>query len=91
MWLVLGISAIISAGFNLIWTLKHKNAKWFRFISLSLTALTTCAFYSDGAMRVVKEDWSGLMDTMPTVSKALWFCVIVSIVINSISLFKDKD
>ena len=91
MWLVFGISAIIFAGFNLISAFKHKNAKWFRFISLSLTALTMCAFYSDGAMRVVKEDWSGLMDTMPTVSKALWFCVIVSIVINSISLFKDKD
>lgn len=91
MWLVFGISAIIFAGFNLISAFKRKNAKWFRFTSLSLTALTMCAFYSDGAMRVVKEDWSGLMDTMPTVSKALWFCVIVSIVINSISLFKDKD
>lgn len=91
MWLVFGISAIIFAGFNLIWSIKRKNAKWFRFISLSLTALTMCAFYSDRAMRVVKEDWSGIMDTMPTVSKALWFCVIVSIVINSISLFRDKD
>ena len=91
MWLVFGISVIIFAGFNLISAFNHKNAKWFCFISLSLTALTMCAFYSDGAMRVVKEDWIGLMDTMPTVSKALWFCVIVSIVINSISLFRDKD
>ena len=33
-----------------------------------------CSFYSDGAMRVLNEDWGGLMDIMPTMSKALWVC-----------------
>lgn len=93
MWLLFGISAIIFAVLNIIWTFnnKNKNVKWFRFISLSLTALTVCAFYADAAMRVTKEDWGGLMDIMPTMSKSLWFCVILSIVINSISLFRDKE
>lgn len=91
MWIVLGLSAIVFAALNMIWTFKNKNAKWFRFLSVSLTALTVCSFYADGAMRVVKEDWGGLMDIMPTMSKALWVCVIISILINSISLFKEKN
>lgn len=90
MWLVFGIGAVIFAGFNVIWAFRNKNAKWFRFFSLSLTALTVCSFYADGAIRVVREDWGGLMDIMPTMSKALWFCVALSIMINSISLFREK-
>ncbi|HHW4948727.1 TPA: hypothetical protein ACU0L0_000274 [Streptococcus suis] len=91
MWMVLGLSATVFAALNMIWTIKNKNAKWFRFLSVSLTALTVCSFYADGAMRVVKKDWGGLMDIMPTMSKALWVCVIISILINSISLFKEKN
>ena len=63
MWLFLGISAIIFTGFNLICSFKSKNEKWFRFGAISFTALTVCSFYSDGAMRVLNEDWGGLMDT----------------------------
>ena len=79
MWLFLGISAIIFTGFNLICSFKSKNEKWFRFGAISFTALTICSFYSDGAMRVLNEDWGGLMDIMPTMSKALWVCVGISI------------
>ncbi len=91
MWLILGILAIIFTLLNLIWSFQNENAKWFRFAGISFTALTMCSFYSDGAMRVVKEDWAGLMDIMPTMSKALWVCVILSIIINSISLFNEKN
>jgi hypothetical protein len=42
---------------NVIWAFKNKNAKWFRFFSISLTALTVCSFYADGAIRIAKEDW----------------------------------
>ena len=56
MWLFLGISAIIFTGFNLIYSFKSKNEKWFRFGAISFTALTVCSFYSDGAMRVLNED-----------------------------------
>ena len=31
------------------------------------------------------------MDIMPTMSKALWVCVALSIAINSISLFREKN
>ena len=90
MWVFLGLGAIIFAVLNVIWTFQGKSAKWLRYISLSLTALTLCAFYSDAALRVVREDWAGLMDIMPTMSKALWVCTGASILINSISLFREK-
>ena len=60
MWLFLGISAIIFTGFNLICSFKSKNEKCFRFGAISFTALTVCSFYSDGAMRVLNEDWGRL-------------------------------
>ena len=91
MWLFLGIAAIITAVLNIIWTLKGLDAKWFRFISLSLTAFTLCAFYTQVYQWVLIEDWSALYDVVPTVSKALWFLTIASIIINSISLFKKFD
>ena len=91
MWMILGCSAIVTAILNVIWTLRDKDAKWFRFISLSLTALTLCAFYSADAVWVLHEDWSALMDVVPTMSKALWVLTIASIFINSISLFKKND
>ena len=90
MWLVMGAGAIIFAILNLVWLFKQKSSKWFGFISLSLTALTVCAFYSDAAMRVINEDWGGLMDILPSMSKALWICVIISILANSIMLLGDK-
>lgn len=49
-----------------------------------------CAFYSDGARRVRVEDWTGLLDIMPTMSTALWVCVIASILVNGITLFIKK-
>ena len=90
MWLAMGAGAIIFAILNLVWLFKQKSSKWFGFISLSLTALTVCAFYSDAAMRVINEDWGGLLDILPSTSKALWICVIISILANSIMLLGDK-
>lgn len=90
MWLAMGAGAIVFAILNLVWLFKQKSSKWFGFISLSLTALTVCAFYSDAAMRVINEDWGGLMDILPSTSKALWICVIISILANSIMLLGDK-
>ncbi|MCW6679417.1 hypothetical protein NH286_09655 [Anaerococcus sp. NML200574] len=87
MWLIFSAAAIITALLNIM---NFKNSSdFFRFLSLSFTSLTVCAFYADGAGRIIKEDWAGLMDTMPTISKALWICVALSIVINSISLIKS--
>lgn len=90
MWFVLGTGAIIFALWNIRRTVRNQNAERFRFASLALTALTLCAFYSDGAGRVTRGDWAGLMDTMPTMNQALWVCTGISILINSVSLFREK-
>lgn len=90
MWAVLGIAAITAAVLNLVAGSNGNETKHYRFASLSLTALTVCSFYSDGAKRVLAEDWNGLTDIMPAMSKALWVCVIISIIINGISLFKKS-
>lgn len=91
MWLFLGMAAIITAVLNIIWTLNGLDAKWFRFISLSLTALTLCAFYTQVYQWILIKDWSALYDVVPTMSKALWIITILSIIINSISLFKKNN
>ena len=90
MWLFWGITATIMAVFNIIWTLRGLDAKWFRFLSLSLTAFTLCAFYTQVYQWILVEDWSALYDVVPTTSKALWSLTIFSIAINSISLFNKS-
>lgn len=90
MWMIFGTGAVLAAILNLIRSLTGKNAEWSRFISLALTALTLCAFYADGAGRVMAGDIGGLMDIMPTMSKALWVCTGLSILLNSVSLYRKK-
>lgn len=90
MWLFFGITAIITAILNVIWTLRHREAKWFRFSSLAFTVFTLCAFYAQAAHWVLIEDWSALMDVLPSTSNVLWFLTVTSVVINSISLFKKS-
>lgn len=91
MWLFFGFVAIITASLNLTWAARDKDTKWFRFISLSFTAFTLCAFYSQAAKWVSHKDFTALMDVVPSTSKALWVCSVVSVLINSISLFGKKE
>ncbi len=90
MWLIFGAVAIITAFLNIIWTIRKHEAKWFRFISMSFTALTLCAFYTQAKQWVLTGAADQLLDVMPTLSIVLWFLTIVSIIINSISLFKKS-
>lgn len=82
-----GIVAIIAAVLNIACLIQHREAKWFRFISLSCTALTLCGEYGMIHEWVKKSDWAALSDVVPTVSKLLWFLTIASILVNGISLF----
>lgn len=90
LWLGFGSCAIITAILNISWAIRGKDAKWFRFISLSFTALTLCAFYSQAKQWAVLGDFSALLDVMPALSAVLWLLAIASILINSISLFIKK-
>ena len=88
MWMVLGAAAMITAMLNLAWAAKNRDAKWFRFISVSLTDLTLCEEYGLVERWVLKEDWSALMDVVPGMSKALLALTVASILINGVSLFR---
>ena len=90
LWIIFGVAAIVTAIANIICMILHKESKWFRFASLALTALTLCAFYGLAGKIVLSEDWSGALDVIPTLSKPLWFLTIVSILLNSFSLFIKK-
>ncbi|WP_409968431.1 hypothetical protein RFF05_18325 [Bengtsoniella intestinalis] len=68
---------------------KGRNPEIFRFISLSATALTVCAFHQQNTNWVMKEDWSALMDCTG-ISTALWVLVVASIVINGVTLFAER-
>ncbi|EGG92332.1 hypothetical protein HMPREF0491_01496 [Lachnospiraceae oral taxon 107 str. F0167] len=90
MWLLFGGGAVIFAFLNIVLTLGDRSPRLFGFISLSLTALTVCSFYSDGARRLAEDDLSGLRDIMPIMSYVLWFCTIMSILLNAIPFLKSK-
>ena len=91
MWIIIGIIAIISAALNIAWAAKGKDPKWFRFISLGATALTLCAFYSINAKWVINEDWIALMDVVPTMTRNFWVLTVLSVIINSVTLFLKTD
>jgi len=90
MWASFGIAAIIAAILNVVWTIRRREAKWFRYISISCTALTLCAFLSKANGWILAEDWSALTDVLPGVSTTTWFLTISSVVINGVSLFFEK-
>lgn len=91
LWMIFGITAIITAILNVIWTLMYREAKWFRFLSLTFTVFTVCAFYADAAQWVLEEDWVALMDVLPMTSNMLWTLTVASVALNSISLFRKSD
>lgn len=90
MWFVFGAAAIIAAILNLYFCFSGREAKYFRYASLSLTALTMCAQYSMVNNWVFEKDWSALMDVVPATTRLLWILVIASILINGVSLFIKK-
>ncbi|EHR34506.1 hypothetical protein HIF96_03835 [Helcococcus kunzii] len=91
MWIAFGIISVIFAILNIAYAFQNKEAEWFRFLSISFTALTVCSFYAESSKFVTKKDWSGLMDTMPIINVVLWICIILSIAINSISIVKKVN
>lgn len=82
MWILLGFIAIIATTVNLYMYAHGKDYKLAMAMGLSFTALTLCAEHSLIANWVDANDWSALLDVIPTMEKALWFLTIVSILLN---------
>ncbi|ABR48270.1 conserved hypothetical protein [Alkaliphilus metalliredigens QYMF] len=82
MWLILGVIAIVATFINLYMYKTGKDYKLAMAIGLSFTALTLCSQYSLVSKWVKVEDWSALLDIVPTMEMALWVLTIISIVLN---------
>jgi len=90
MWIVLGLIAIAATGLNLFLYFYGKDHKLAMVLGLSFTALTMCAEYSLVSQWVKAEDWSALEDVVPTMERALWVLVIVSILLNTAPMLIDR-
>ncbi|MFS0673599.1 hypothetical protein [Ornithinibacillus sp. 179-J 7C1 HS] len=82
MWLGLGLIAIVATIINLYMYGTGKNYKLAMTMGLSFTALTLVAQYSTVSDWVKAEDWSALIDVVPTMETALWVLTIISILLN---------
>ncbi|MBP3633965.1 MAG: hypothetical protein J6J43_05285 [Oscillospiraceae bacterium] len=91
MWVIFGSGAVLLAVLGVIRRFLHCDGTWCSYLSLSLTALTLCAFCTRIGIWVTKEDWSALADVMPGMSKVFWILTLASIVINAIGLFRKKQ
>lgn len=82
MWIILGIIAIAATFINLYMYKSGKDYKLAMAIGLSFTALTLCSEYSLVSGWVKVEDWSALLDVVPTMKIGLWILTIISIALN---------
>ena len=82
MWFILGLIAITATCINLYMYATGKDYKLAMAMGLSFTALTVVADYSMVSNWVKAEDWSALLDVVPTMAAALWVLTILSISLN---------
>ena len=94
MWVVLGLIAIVATFINLYMYKTGKDYRLAMAVGLSFTALTLVAEYRLVSNWVKVEDWSALLDVVPSMEKALWFLTIASILLNISSILlelKNKE
>lgn len=87
MWLIFGGIAIVATFINLYLYKIGKDYQLAMAIGLSFTALTSVESYSMASNWINAEDWSALLDVVPTMSMMLWFLTILSIILNIMPFF----
>ena len=90
MWIVCGIISIIFCIMAWIWTInKNKKAILFSMCSLSFVTSTLIMEYRM-VLNLVKEDWSALLDVVPTMFIVLCVYVIILLLANIVVIVKNK-
>jgi len=91
--LVLGLIAWILPVVNLMRFKKHGNRNWVTFSVISISACAISLYFQIFyAYHLVKiEDWSALMDTMGAVAFVAAVLLIVTIILNAITLLVYRD
>ncbi len=91
--LLLGLIAWILPVVNLMRYKKHDHKNW---VVLSIMSISACAislcfqiFYNNHLVKI--EDWSALMDTTDAVVFVSSVLLIVTILLNGITLFVYRD
>jgi len=82
MWIILGVITIVATFINLYRYGTGKDYNLAMAMGLSFTALTLVSEYSMISDWVKVEDWSALLDVVPTMETALWTLTIISILLN---------
>ncbi|WP_298828861.1 hypothetical protein [uncultured Planococcus sp.] len=82
MWFILGLIAIAATCINLYLYATGRDYKLAMAMGLSFTALTVVADYSMVSDWVNAEDWSALLDVVPTMAVVLWVLTVLSILLN---------
>lgn len=91
MWLILGVIAILATIINLYRYKTGKNYNLAMAIGLSFTALTLVASYNMIFDYVKAEDWSALLDVVPTMTRVFWALTIISILLNIAPIFLELN
>lgn len=91
--LVLGLMAWILPVVNLMRYKKDDNKNWivFSIMSISTCAISLCFQISYNYHLVKIKDWSALMDTAGAVAFAAAVLLIVTIILNAITLIVYRD
>lgn len=82
MWIIFIAIAIILTCANLYLYVTARNFTVVMALALSFTALTVCAALRLIANWVNGEDWSALLDVVPTMTNVLWVFTLLLIFIN---------
>ena len=91
MWIVCGIISIIFCIMAWIWPInKYKKAILFSMCSLSFVTSTLIMEYRMVLNLVKKEDWSALLDVVPTMFIVLCVYVIILLLANIVVIVKNK-
>lgn len=92
MWIVCaGVSILFCAGAWIMQLKKNGKAAWASACSLAFVALTLLMEYRMVLNWVNKEDWSALLDVVPTTFVMLSGYVIIMILVNIVPIMKSKN
>lgn len=91
--LILGLFAWILPVVNLMRYGKRDHRNWIvlSIMSISACAISLCFQIFEINYRVKVEDWSALMDTMSVVAFVSAVLLIVTIILNVITLIVHRD
>ena len=89
MWFIFGVFAIISTIANLFMYFNNRNYTLPMGLALSFTALILTSSLNDISESLMANDFTALLDVVPTASTALLYLTIASIVLNLIPVFLD--